>query len=519
MHILTENYRALIVILGLAIPTFWYLYKPVTASLVAPADYRLRAVLWLVLTAVLFVAQNFWIFVFVTALLLLTAGRKDTNPLGLYFFLLLVAPPFQSAIQGFGGINYFLSVDYLRLLSLVILLPTAVVLATKPGTPGVLKMPTDKYLLAYIALLLVIQAPLTSTTDLMRSMVSDVIDILLPYYVFSRGISSMKRLRDTLASFTVSGAVFALIGVFEFFKGWLLYSSLPNFLDVHWAYGNYMLREGGLRATGSAGHSIVFGYLMTVAFGLHLALRPYHRSTHLWQAMLLLLAAGIGSSVSRGPWVGAAALVAVAVAIGPGAAQRVGKAAVAAIIVIPGLLVTSFGAKIIALLPFVGTVAADTVDYRQQLFEVSWQVLMQNPWFGSPYYMATAAMQQLRQGEGIIDMVNSYLGVAMISGFVGLALFAGVFASCVVGLGVHLAQHRTKTGDDFTMARGLLATLVGVLVIIATASSINAIPVVYWCLAGTCAAYLRLAAAERFETAAQTTVPIGGVGRMHRYGK
>ncbi len=517
MRFFAENYRALIVILGVAIPIFWLLYKPVTATLIAAADYRLRATLWVVLTIILFVAHGFWIYMFSAALLLLTVGRKDSNPLGLYFFLLLLAPPFQSAISGFGGINYFIALDHLRLLSLVILLPAAIHLARQPGTPGILKMPTDKFLLAYVALLLIIQTPLTSTTDLLRSVVSDVIDILLPYYVFSRGISDMRRLRETLASFTVPAVVFAAIGVFEFFKGWLLYSSLPNYLDVHWAYGSYMLREGGLRATGSAGHSIVFGYLMTVAFGLHLALRPYYRSERLWQALLLLLAAGIGASVSRGPWVGAAALVAVAIAIGPGAAQRIGKAAIAAIVVIPGLLVTSFGAKIIALLPFVGTVAADTVDYRQQLFEVSWQVLMQNPWFGSPYYMATAAMQQLRQGEGIIDVVNSYLGVAMVSGFVGLALFIGSFAWCLVELCLHVMRHPSKTGPDLEMARGLLATLVGVLVIIATASSINAVPVVYWCLAGICAAYLRLVEVERQRAAPARS--FSGLGDARRYGR
>jgi len=56
------------------------------------------------------------------------------------------------------------------------------------------------------------------------------------------------------------------------------------------------------------------------------------------------------------------------------------------------------------------------------------------------------------------------------------------------------------------VGKALLATLVGILLIIATASSINAIPVVYWCVVGMCAAYLRFASVPQQTTAAQAPV-------------
>jgi hypothetical protein len=180
-----------VALLVLTIPVLWFIRKPLTASVIRPADFNLRAGLWVGLTVLLFVAHSFWIFMLGTVLALLTAGRKDSNPLGLYFFLLLLAPPFQSAVQGFGGINYFLSLDYLRVLSLVVLLPTAAVLMTRPESAGLFKMPADKYVLGYVALLLAIQLPLTSTTDWLRSVLTHLIDTLLPYYVFSRGITGM----------------------------------------------------------------------------------------------------------------------------------------------------------------------------------------------------------------------------------------------------------------------------------------------------------------------------------------
>src|SRR5436190_138143 len=239
---MTENIKALIAILILAVPALVYLRKPLTWGAIQPADYRLRAGLWLGLTVTLFLAYSFWLFMLVTTVALVTVGRKDSNPLGLYFFLLFVAPPFHAEISGFGGINRFLDVDYLRLLSIVILLPTAIQLRLKPGTPRLFKM------------------------------------------------------RAALASFAAACAVMAVIAVFELLKGWLLYSSLPNFLNVVWGMGGYMMREGSLRATVSTGHSIILGYVLTVGLGLHLALRSFYPTERSWRLVLILIGAGIFAS-------------------------------------------------------------------------------------------------------------------------------------------------------------------------------------------------------------------------------
>lgn len=493
---MTENIKALIAILVLAIPAFIYLRKPLVWAAIAPADYRLRAGLWIGLTAALFLVYSFWLFVLVTTVALLTVGRKDSNPLGLYFFLLFVAPPFHAGISGFAGINRFLDVDYLRLLSVVILLPTAIRLRMKPETPRLFKMPADKYLLGYIALMLAIQFPITSSTDELRTAVSFFIDIFLPYYAMSRGLSDGAKMRDAFASFAAACAVMATIALFELVKGWLLYSSLPGFLNVSWGMGSYMMRDGALRATVSTGHSIILGYVLTVGLGLHLALRPFYPSPRSWRLVFLLLVGGIVASFARGPWVGAAALVSVMVLTGPNPLANLVKLAGVGVFALPLLMLTGAGDKILALLPFVGAVDDASVDYRTQLFNVSWNIFLMNPVLGSPYYLSNPGMEQMRQGEGIIDMVNSYLGVALPTGSVGLFLFVGVFGSSLIRLVRDCLDRHAQWEESRTVARALLAALVGVLVTIATASSIGAVPVVYWCLAGACAAFLRLERAD-----------------------
>jgi len=279
--------------------------------------------------------------------------------------------------------------------------------------------------------------------------------------------------------------------VFEVAKPWLLYANLTNVLDVRWNFGGYMFREGSLRATVSTGHSIVLGYVMVVGLGIQLALRSWFPSGASWWAITLLLGAGLLASVSRGPWVGAAAMIAFSVAMAPKASTNLARLSFATVILGAIAMATPFGSKIIAVLPFIGTTDSESVIYRQQLLQVSWNVLMLNPMLGSPSFLDNAAMEQLRTGEGIIDIVNSYLGVALGSGFVGLGLFVGAFATSAIRLRSGLLRVRREEGYDDIMGRALLGALIGALVTIYTVSSINVIPVIYWCLAGACAGYAR----------------------------
>ena len=99
----------------------------------------------------------------------------------------------------------------------------------------------------------------------------------------------------------------------------------------------------------------------------------------------------------------------------------------------PLLLASPAGRTIIDYLPFVGTVDAGTVTYRERLFDISIEVIKQNPVLGAADVMQLPVMQQLRQGAGIIDIVNTYLLVALVTGLVGLSLFAGFFIAVAVG--------------------------------------------------------------------------------------
>jgi O-antigen ligase len=137
------------------------------------------------------------------------------------------------------------------------------------------------------------------------------------------------------------------------------------------------------------------------------------------------------------------------------------------------------------------------------LLEVSIEVIKQNPLFGAPDVMQLPVMQQLRQGEGIIDIVNSYLGIALDSGLVGLSLFTGVFIAVALGIFKGMRSLPDRNDELYLLGRALLATLLGILVVIGTASSsIAVIPVIYWSVAGLGVAYARLLALAKAPGAA-----------------
>jgi O-antigen ligase len=165
---------------------------------------------------------------------------------------------------------------------------------------------------------------------------------------------------------------------------------------------------------------------------------------------------------------------------------------VAGLCALPLLLMSSAGQALVDYLPFVGTVEAHNVHYRERLFEISLGVVLDHPYFGAWDFLQLPVMQQLRQGQGIIDIVNTYLGVALASGLVGLALFCGFFLVVLVQLAAAMRRAGARDGETYALGQALFCALLGILMMIFTTSSIGLIAVIYWAIAGLGAAYARM---------------------------
>lgn len=479
--------RALIVILLVSACVFLFAKRP-TASLIASDDFERRRNVWLAVTSIVFLAHNFWLYIVLAGMVLLLAIKKESNKVGFYFFLLFAVPAIQEAIPGLGIINHFFYIDYLRLLSLAILLPAGLELYRNTETVRFGKTTPDKLLALFVVHTLFLAFLAGTLTNTMRTVFLLFIDIVLPYFVVSRSLKNVADFRDALMSFVLAAMLMAALAAVEAAKGWLLYASLSDTLGVIWS--TVPLERGdSLRAQVTTGQPIPLGYAMAVALGFYFYLQRFVPNLVQRALGMALLLIGLIAPLSRGPWVGAAVIVMVFIAIGPKPAIQLLKVGLI-VAVIGGLtMATPMGEKLIDLLPFVGSEDGETVTYRQQLLEFFVPIVLDNPIFGASDYLYSPAVEGLRQGQGIIDLVNTYLIVALYGGMPGLGLFSAFFI--IIGLGIYSTMRRIadKKDERYLLGQALLASLIGILFIIFTVSNISIIPYVYWCVAGLGQAY------------------------------
>lgn len=489
---MAEHLRAFVVVFVLAIVTFAITRKALAEAIDSRTFKEWRNT-WLTLTVVAFLSHSFWLYAAVAALLLVVGARRTDNPAALFFACLFAVPAAGIQIPGFGMVNYLIGINHLRILEIFLLLPAYLLLKSRGSALRFGAVWPDRLISLLALLMVVLQLRGTTVTDTLRQGVYVLIDVLLPYYVISRSIRDISALKVAVAAFIVAATLLAGLAAFETVRHWNLYSAMITALDPSMNFGAYLGRAGVLRASASAGHSIALGFVLAVAIGFYLFFQSEIRSKLLRRIGWAGLLVGLIAPFSRGPWVGAAVILATYIATGRAAARKLVALMLAGILSLPLLSVLPGGEKILGLLPFVGTVEKGNIEYRERLIENAWIVIQRNPLLGSVDYRSTPEMESMRQGQGIIDIVNTYIGIALEYGFVGLALFVGFFLTVLYGVFKAMRALKHVDEDMNRLGRALFATLTGILVIIFTVSSITVIPIVYWSVAALCVAYVQIA--------------------------
>lgn len=487
-----EHLRSLVVVLLLAAPIFFLVGPVIYRQTPYSADFARRRNAWFAVTLIAFLSHNYWIFIVLTTAVIAFAVAKEQNRLAFFFLLVFAMPALPADIPGFGVMNHFFTINYVRLLTLLVLLPTYLSLRRQPGIEPFGHLLADKLVAGYIALQFLLMLEASTFTNVLRhGAFYSFIDVFLPYYVASRCLRSGDRFRDAAASFVVAGLILSAIGTFEFAKHWLLYSKLDDALGVRWGYGNYLERDQVLRALATTGQPIALGYAVAVAMGLYLFIQKSVSSQAIRVAGWVLLVAGLIAPVSRGPWLGAALMVLIFAITGPRSIAALAKIVTGGLLVFGALMLSPVGEQIIELLPFVGTVDEHNITYRKQFTEISIKFVLQHPLFGAYDYIYAPEMDVLKP-QGLLDTLNVFLAVALGSGLTGLLLFAGVFVVSLTAIRRGMEDARRAGGEYFHLGRVLFCTLLGIILIICTVSAITIIPVVYWSIAGLGVAYGRM---------------------------
>lgn len=487
------NIKALVVVLAIAL-TMFALARPFVLRYTEADDFARRRKVWLFVTAVAFLSPSIWLYALAVTPVVYWAALKDRNPLAFFVLIAFAVPDAHVQIPTIG-IGQLFEFSHRRMLSMAVLTPLIFMRRSHPGMADGRRFTAADWSVAGLGLLqLALVMPYDSITNTMRRGVVFYLDTFVMFYVFARLRPTPRLIREVMASFVLMTAILSPLAVFESIRGWILYIGIGQVWGAAEGFTAYIFRGGLLRAQVSTGHSLALGYVTAMGLGMWFYFSGRERSFWAKTLTLLVLAAGVFVSGSRGAWLTAMIAFAVYVALRPDAGRYLGKV----LPVLALLIVVAYNSplkeSVIDRLPIIGTAEQDTVEYRQQIAEVSWRLIKQNPFFGDPF--ALRNMTELKQGQGIIDIMNGYANVAVFSGGVGFAFFIATFVIVLIRC-FSVKLRAGQVDPDFAcLGAVLIACLLASLFFIGTAAVDSP---AYW-IAGLMACYSSVASARQAQT-------------------
>jgi len=299
-----------------------------------------------------------------------------------------------------------------------------------------------------------------SITAMIRQSIPIVVGMLLPYLLISRSLRNSEDVRRFLLAFTLSGFVMAVIATAEARLHWLIYQQINGSLQIQLGVNLYAkVRAGLLRAPASFPESTTLATFLVLSIMAALACRSSFPSRTKWWAVLVVLALGLISANSRGAFVALAGGLVAWDFYHRRYGSLVMKVGLAAGAYMCALLAAQFSHYFAAM---VGQEAgtASTTDYRTQLLHRGMDEIRKHPFFGQNLNTALDNLQDLRQGEGIIDIVNGYINYGLTLGYPGMIGFGLAFVSLTLAmLAIRARVEKNKILMDAAACVFAVATL------------------------------------------------------------
>lgn len=474
---------------------------------------RARAVLFWAITApvVLAVQPPMSMLIAAAVVTLAFAPLAPTDRTAFFIIAVPAVPVFVYAALPFPGINYLLDLSHLKLASLLVLAPVLLAgrqAAARPahGVP-VFALLAVVYVL-YSTLLI---ASTYGFTGALRHGLEQILLLLIPMFAMLVALRKPQDADKLFQAVLIVSLLLAMAALISSFKRWDMY-----------AVGGYYLteiRDGQMRINATAGtHALAFH----LAAGIVVLEYLQRRLQIGWlrvNLIRLVLFAGMLTTDSRGALGGlAVALIVFTLLV---LRNRFFRG-----LLLSGGLAALFGGMIWLAQGDVGAYDPHgTFAYRQDLFWTSLDYIAKHPLLGDRNFVQSGHFDHLLQGQGIIDITNLYLQVALKFGLLGLMLFACIFVIPVIKTGrVLLAMRRahaatsidigSEASDEdvwFYAAAVTVALGAGWLFLIATTSDAGLTMYLGTIIAAFCCAVYRMRPILRKPTLARSQLHDGAV--------
>ncbi len=492
-----------------------YVFRAAFQDIFSKAEYKRVWQVVLLGVVASYLCQVPAVFLFVVACIGIygaaATGRGPAGKIGIYLLLACTLPPINQTLGGFGGINYILKLDHRRILSLVLLSWAAIqIMSMKPSPRATKFLWIDLLVVGYQALRFLLVVPHSTFTTMVRVIVEATLDVLLPYFVVTRGIRSMADLRFVCGHLFIGIAFAAAVGVAEAVLQHNLFSGLQSIYDVQWQLTYAFMRGSLIRVQAITPQPIILAFMLLFGIGLAYWLKGQQWRRPSVFALIAAIAIAEVATFSRGPWLSALLILLALVGMRRLSAAAFRFMLVALVLGGVALKLANADQQVVAALSAIfGSEQADltSIEYRRELLDTSLALIKQSPWLGVPNY--AAQMQSLRQGEGIIDVVNSYVAIMLDAGLVGLAIYLLPFLIVLNRLisAIRRRQYGAPEGGN-RFAPAFAALIIGCLFAIFTASTFNIIPVLLTLLLSLPTAWLGLSIEERNAAGARADIEL-----------
>lgn len=369
------------------------------------------------------------------------AGLAANTPTaGVYLAVTALVPIFEYRIAGVLGLTTFLTLNVPTVMATAIL-AVRLVQPSKFIRQGFTA--TDWWTVVFVVALVAMSSRGLSSQLVIRAAAETTLMLGVGYIAGAR--ARLPSSNDMLLSFAFIGLALGLLSIFEALRGWPIYDAVYSFK------GQPMLRgmgerHGFMRSVGPFSDPLAFSIVLASAA---LATFGYigkgnRRSVAIGVLCGILM--GLACTFAR------TGLVAFAIGMLVFAVMRRQTWIYAAMIPIA---VTGY-----IFLNAISAEAAGTADYRMKLLNSGLNLILQHPLTGDNMAVREGRLDDLLQGQGIVDLVNTYIQLGVEG---GLLLIICFLLPPLVALSQYLRRRRRLRESQRIMADVAASQLLGML--------------------------------------------------------
>lgn len=453
---------------------------------------------WLLILTCAYVVNIYAVVVAVVIFLCMTQPEKTAESKTQYFLLLLpVLPIGMSYSISAPGITTLFVMTHPRMLVLILLMPLFLQLRKQEKSKKSSKKATDDPLIGrldfwvglYIIIISLLNFRGTPITEGIHQVTYNFLEFWVVYYVVSRSIKDFRQITFLLAFTCVP---FAFLAIVEWMTNAKTYSELPASLGL---VSNSLTlvsysRGSGLRVVGSSLEPISFGYFLAFLLAFVIALKSMGYKRGFFGVIAIIITfIGINFTGSRG------GLLVFIMMIGIFFIYSIRN---------PGWHKFCWWATLgllVAAITFISSVGIENLDksdggtfkYRAELVENAMPAVKRHLWLGTfdDEYLSDPTLQKSKQGQGIIDIVNTYLFITLNYGLLGLFAFLAIWVTAIRLCFNALALIEPDDDVHYHFGATLLSIAVPSTLFLITTSAINFTPMYLFILFGLISAYAR----------------------------